>query len=112
MSLEVVTFGCRLNIVEGEAAAGLALRQQLELIRSAGVGNYALFALVAFLTTLAAPIGFLLFLLGGVLSVPLTEAWRGAAMAEFERIVRERTKKKALDGTVGAASGSPFGVSV
>jgi hypothetical protein len=101
-----------LNIVEGEAAAGLALRQQIDLIRAGGVGNYAAFALVAFLTTLAAPIGFFLFFVGGVISVPLTEAWRGAAIAEFERIVRARAKDNAVDSTVGAASGSPFGVSI
>lgn len=101
-----------LNIVEGEPAAGLALRQQLELIRDGGVGNYALFALVALLTTIAAPLGFVMFFIGGVLSVPLTEAWRGAAIAEFERVVREKAKQKTLDGTVGASSGSPFGVSL
>ena len=100
-----------LHIVDGERFAGIAFRRQLEVMRDGGM-NYFLLVICVLLAGMVAQLGVFALFVGVLVSMPYAQAMSGAAIAEFERVLRPKTASFDLEGSLGASSGSPFRVSV
>ena len=100
-----------LHIVDGERFAGIQFRRQFEVMRDGGM-HYFLLVICVLLAGMVAQLGVLALFVGIFISMPYAQAMNGAAIAEFERVVRPKHASFELDGNIGAISGSPLRVSV
>ena len=100
-----------LHIVDEERFAGIQFRRQFEVMRDGGM-HYFLLVICVLLGGMVAQLGILAFFIGIFISMPYAQAMNGAAIAEFERVLRPKQASFALDGNLGASSGSPLRVSV
>ena len=100
-----------LHIVDEEPFAGIAFRRLWEVMRDGGMHYFLLFVTVM-LAGMVAQFGVLALFIGVFISVPYAQAVNGAALAEFERVLRPKKAGFDLVGSLGANSGSPFVVSI
>ena len=100
-----------LHVVDGERFAGIAFRRQFEVMRDGGM-HYFLLVISVLLAGMIAQLGIFALLIGVVVTMPFAQAMTGAAIAEFERVLRPKTASFEIEGSLGASSGSPFRVSV
>lgn len=100
-----------LHIVDGERFSSVAFKRQWEIMKEGGT-QYLLLFVAVLLAGLVAQLGVLAFFVGIFITAPYAQAMQGVALAEFARILRPKTASFPIDGRVGGASGSPFGVSI
>jgi hypothetical protein len=100
-----------LHIVDGERFASIAFRRQWELMKEGGT-QYLLLFVAVLVAGLIAQLGLFLLFVGVFITVPYAQAMQGVALAEYARVLRPKSPSFEVDGVVGGASGSPFGVSL
>jgi hypothetical protein len=100
-----------LHVVDGERFSSLLVKRQWELMKDGGTQYLMLFVAVL-AAGLVAQLGIFLFFVGIFLSAPYAQAMQGAALAEFARVTRPKSAGFPVDGSIGGASGSPFGMKI
>lgn len=100
-----------LHIIDGERFPSLAFKRQWEIMKDGGT-QYLLLFVAILLAGLVAQLGVFAFIVGVFITIPYAQAMQGVALAEFARILRPTSAGFQVDGSVGGASGTPFGVKV
>ncbi len=99
-----------LHIVDGEPWASAAFRRLWGVVRDGGI-QYLLLFLAIMVAGIIAQLGVLAFFVGIFISLPFSQAIQGFALAEYNRVLRTKPEPSInVDGGIGGASGSPFGV--
>lgn len=100
-----------LHIVDGERFASIAFKRQWEIMKEGGTQYFLLFVAVL-LAGLVAQLGIVMLFVGIFITAPYAQAMQGVALAEYARILRPKSASFPVDGSIGGASGSPFGVTL
>jgi hypothetical protein len=100
-----------LHIVDGERFSSMLVKRQWELMREGGT-QYLLLFVALLVGGLVAQLGVFVFFIGIFVTAPYAQAMQGAAMAEFARVVRPKSAGFPVEGSVGGASGTPFGMKI
>lgn len=100
-----------LHIVDGERFPSIAFKRQWELMKEGGT-QYVLLFVAVLLAGLIAQLGIFLLFVGIFVTAPYAQAMQGIALAEYARVLRPKAPSFKVDGGVGGASGTPFGVTL